>query len=160
MAPKSSKMRKQAKRNAQRKALRKARNLALVTGDVEQDIDPSEAMQYVLDRAVHMLRNAVAGVSDLQPDEVWVETMVGKIPNEWIRLEEDLRKEVTILAARMIDLDLEGRRVALSEAMATLLVPVFDAIFKDLKLTKAQKGRAPQAVRAGLALLEPGERAA
>jgi len=160
VAPKSSKQKSRQKRNANRKALRKARNLSLVRGEVEPDIDPSEAMQYVLDRAVHMLRNAVDGVADLKPDEVWVDTMVGRIPNEWIRLEEDLRKEVAQIAARMIDLDLEGRRVALAEAMATLLVPVFDHIFKELKLTKAQRALAPKVVKSGLALLEPGERVA
>lgn len=148
------------RRNANRKALRAARNLALVTGEVEEGIDPSEAMQLVLDRSVHMLRNAIQGVSDLKGDEIWRDTMVGRIPNEWIRLEEDLRKEVSQIAARMIDLDLEGRKVALTEAMAMVLVPVFDHIFKELKLTKAQKAKAPDVVRAGLQLLESGERAA
>lgn len=156
MAPKSAKQRRNQKHNVNRKALRKARNLALVRGEVEEEIDPSYAMQFCLDRSVHMLRNAMEGVSDLKPDEVWRDTMVGRIPNEWIRLEEDLRKEVTALAARMIDLDLEGRRVALSEAMATILVPVFDHIFKELKLTKAQKEKAPDVVRAGLKMLEGG----
>jgi len=160
MPPRSAKQRKQQKRNANRKALRKARNLALVRGEVETGIDPSEAMQFCLDRTVHMLRNAIEGVSNLKSDEVWVDTMVGRIPNEWIRLEEDLRKETTALAARMIDLDLEGRRVAVTEALATILVPVFDFIFKELKLTKAQRDKAPEIVRSGLKMLEGGEEAA
>lgn len=149
---------RQRKRNANRKALRKARNQALVTGTPEPDINPEDAMQFILDRAVHMLKNAIKGVADLKPDEVWVDTMVGRIPNEWIRLEEDLRKEVHQIAGRMLQLNIDGRRADAAEAIAIVMAPVLETIFKELKLTAKQKARAPEAVGVGMRLLEPGQK--
>jgi hypothetical protein len=128
----------------------------LVNGVPEPDIEPADAIQFVLDRAVHMLKNAVEGVSQLEPDEIWRDTMVGRIPNEWIRLEEDLRKEVTQIAGRMLQLDIDGRRADAAEAVAVLLAPILEHIFKELKLTKKQKELAPSAVHSGMKLLEGG----
>lgn len=145
---------RQNKRNANRKALRDARNLALLTGTPEENIDPHNAMQFILDRATHMLTNAIAGVENLQPDEVWRETMVGKIPNEWIRLEEDLRKEVWAIAGKMISLGIDDRKARAAEIMAQILAPVLAGILKDLALTPEQEERAPEVVEAHLKVLE------
>lgn len=158
MAPKAQRNRTKQRRNENRKALRKARDLALIRGEPEPGIQPSNAMQYVLDRAVHMLRNAEAGVEKLEPDEVWRDTQVGKIPNEWIRLEADLRQEVAQQAGRMIALDIEGRRANAAEAMALALAPVFKQILAELNLTPDQQAAAPAIVERGLKLLEGGQR--
>jgi hypothetical protein len=154
--PRSKAAKTKQRRNANRKALRKARNLALTTGEPEPDIEPEHAMQHILDRTLHMLRNTEKGVANLKPDEVWRDTMVGKIPNEWIRLEEDLRKEVAQVAGRMIALDIEGRRANAAEAIATLMAPVFEHVFGELGLTGKQKRLAPKAVHSGLKMLEGG----
>lgn len=147
---------RKAKRNAHRKALRLVRNLALTTGTPGENVDPANAMQYVLDRATHMLMNAVKGVEDLEADEIWRDTMVGRIPNEWIRLEDDLRKEVWGLAGKMIALDLDDRKARAAEIMAAILAPVLKGILDDLNLNKAQMAKAPKVIQGHLELLEGG----
>jgi len=146
--------RRQTKRRSQRKALREARALALTTGTPEENIDPGNAMQFILDRATHMLTQAIIGVEDLKPDEVWVDTMVGRIPNEWIRLEEDLRKEVWMIAGKMINLNIDDRKARAAEIMASVMAPVLKGILDDLVLTEEQKERAPEIVQAHLNVLE------
>ena len=149
--------RRQTKRRSQRKALREARAIALTTGTPEENIDPGNAMQFILDRATHMLTQAIIGVEDLNPDEVWVDTMVGKIPNEWIRLEEDLRKEVWGIAGKMITLNIDDRKARAAEIMASILAPVLKGILDDLKLNATQQKRAPEVIEAHLKVLEGGD---
>lgn len=144
------------RRNANRKMLRKARDLALVTGDVEANIDPADAFQYVLDRAFHMLQNASEGVSDLKADEIWRDTMVGRIPNEWIRLETDLRQEVFALSSKMISLGIDDRKARASEIMAAVLAPVLKGILDDLQLNKTQQAKAQEVIGRHLRVLEGG----
>jgi hypothetical protein len=150
--------RRQNKRRSQRKALREARNIALTTGTPEENIDPGNAMQFILDRATHMLTQAVLGVEDLSPDEVWVDTMVGRIPNEWIRLEEDLRKEVWGIAGKMITLNIDDRKARAAEIMASILAPVLKGILDDLHLNATQQKRAPDVIEAHLKVLEGGDK--
>jgi hypothetical protein len=147
--PKTKTAKGKQRRNVNRKLLRKVRNEALTRGESEPDIQPDDALQYVLDRAVHMLKNAIKGVESLKADEVWRDTQMGRIPNEWIRLEEDLRKEVSDHAGRMIALDIEGRCANAAEALSMVLAPVLDHILSDLGLTKAQKARTPAVVHNG-----------
>lgn len=149
--------RRQTKRRSQRKALKEARAIALTTGTPEENIDPGNAMQFILDRATHMLVQAISGVEDLQPDEVWVDTMVGKIPNEWIRLEEDLRKEVWMIAGKMITLNIDDRKARASEIMASILAPVLKGILEDLFLSPEQQEKAPEVIEAHLKVLEGGD---
>lgn len=145
---------RQTKRRSQRKALRDARALALTTGTPEENIDPGNAMQFILDRATHMLVQAISGVEDLSPDEVWVDTMVGRIPNEWIRLEEDLRKEVWMIAGKMITLNIDDRKARAAEIMASILAPVLKGILDELQLTPVQQEKAPEVIEAHLKVLE------
>lgn len=148
---------RQTKRRNQRKALKEARNIALTTGTPEENIDPGNAMQFILDRATHMLTQAVLGVENLEPDEVWVDTMVGRIPNEWIRLEEDLRKEVWMIAGKMITLNIDDRKARAAEIMASILAPVLKGILDDLALNEAQQEKAPAVIEAHLKVLEGGD---
>lgn len=149
--------RRQTKRRSNRKALKEARNIALTTGTPEENIDPGNAMQFILDRATHMLVQAVSGVENLEPDEVWVDTMVGRIPNEWIRLEEDLRKEVWMIAGKMITLNIDDRKARAAEIMASILAPVLQGILSDLQLTPEQEEKAPAIVEAHISVLEGGD---
>lgn len=160
MTPRTKEGKEKARRNENRKALRRieeqTRNVVLIEGRTEVDIAPEDAMQYTLDVATSMLKHAVEARATLRPDELWRDTMVGRIPNEWIRLEQDLRKEVYQIAGRMLQLDIDGRRANAAEAVAMLIAPVMDHIFKELHLTSKQKKAAPQAVHSGMKLLEGG----
>lgn len=156
-SPEAVAKKRQNKRRSQRKALKEARSLALTTGTPEENIDPGNAMQFILDRATHMLTQAILGVENLEADEVWVDTMVGRIPNEWIRLEEDLRKEVWMIAGKMINLNIDDRKARAAEIMASVMAPVLKAILEDLVLTPEQQERAPQIVQAHLQVLEGGD---
>lgn len=156
--PKSRKgeKRRKKRRNENRKALVEARNLALITGTPVEDIDPSYALNFILDRTFHMLKNAIEGVNTLEPDEIWRDTMVGRVPNEWIRLEDDLRREVMAIAGNMLRLDLDGRRVAATEVIAAVIAPVLKSILDQLNLTPEQQAVAPEIVTSQLKVLEGG----
>lgn len=113
-------------------------------------------MVEVLERTTSLLRVAAAEADKLAPDKMWITTIGGPMPHEWIRMEQDLRQEACFVAGRMLGLDIANRRVLAAERMAEVLAPIFKAVLDDLNLTAAQKKRVPQAVRGGLQLLEGG----
>lgn len=158
---KQQKLRKK-RRNENRRLLATARALTGMTAEQLQlgSINPIDAIQQVLDRGYAELVVASREVDNLKADEIWRDTMVGRIPNEWIRLQEDLKREVSTVAGKMLHLDVESRKAGAAELMAGALAPVLGEIFKKLQLTEAQKAKAPDIVRHELQLLEGGKKAA
>jgi hypothetical protein len=146
--------RRKKRRNENRKLLREVNRVAAMEAVVERDVDPADALQDVLDAAVARLHVAMAHANELDEDEVFRDTMMGKIPNEWLRLEKDLRSEVAVLAGRMIGLNIAGRQANAAEALATAIAPVLSGVFDGLGLTAAQKRKAPELVREHLQLIE------
>ena len=115
---------------------------------------PDEALQAVLDRTYSMLAFAMKKVDRLNGTELWRNTREGRVPNEWIRLEQDLRAEVAYISGRMIDLNIEGRKANAAELMASAIAPVLKRILSELELTDEQRKAAPRIVRQHLTLLE------
>lgn len=150
------------RRNENRKLLRAARErTGLTAAELDQgQVDPVHALEATLSRAYAEMTVASDEVDNLKSDEQWRDTMVGKLPNEWIRLEHELRKEVRIIAGKMMDLNIEDRKTRASELMAAAIAPVIGGILKDLKLTPQQKELAKEAVGAHLHVLEGGREAA
>lgn len=164
-APRSKRRKAPAKtganrRNANRKLLREARAHALATGVPIAGVEPIDAMQEALEKAVSMLRVATEEAGKLKQEERFRSTMVGPVPHEWIRLEADLRNEVVQISGRMIGLDIAGRNAAAAEAIALLMAPVMAGVLEDLGLSPSQKRKAPKVVKAHLEVLEGGSEAA
>jgi hypothetical protein len=135
---------------------RETRELAerfAAAGVVEQ-ADPLETLQHVLDRCFKMLVFTETEVESLTDQEFWRDTMSGKLPNEWIRLEQDLRNEVSATAGKMVALGIAERRMRASEVIAAAIAPALDGILRELKLSKAQRKLAPQVVERHLKLIE------
>lgn len=149
-------VKRKKRRNEQRKLLREARAITGMTAEDLGRIDPVEAIQRVLDRSYAQLVVAATEVDNLESDEIWRSTMVGLVPNEWIRLEKELRNEVGNTANRMLQLDIDDRKAHAAEVIAAVMAPVLEGVFKDLKLTDAQKRKAKESVGAHLRLLEGG----
>lgn len=124
---------------------------------VDFTVDPVTALQEVLDGAVADLRASQARVNDLEESVLWRDTMVGKIPNEWIRIRNDLRNEVERIANNMVRNGIADRAVQVSEAMAAMLVPVFTEMMLQLDLTPEQKALVPSVIEGALLPLERGE---
>ena len=71
-----------------------------VSVDVESN--PIAALQEVLDGWVADLRFAQSKVNELPEDEVFVDTMVGKMPNHWIKLRDEYRQKLEYCANNMV----------------------------------------------------------
>jgi hypothetical protein len=84
--------------------------------------DPIAALQEVLDGAVQDLRYAQGKVDQLTGPELWRDTLTGKIPNEWIRLRNELRVEVERCANNMVRNGIAERAVAIGEARMVLVI--------------------------------------
>lgn len=105
---------------------------------VKLDMDPIDALQECLDGAVSMLRWAGVKAAKVPDDKVMVMTAFGPIPNQYVRLEQDMRKEVAGLAARMVDLDIADRSVRLQEAKAMLIVQAIQAAARKAGIPRDQ----------------------
>lgn len=152
--------RQRRRRNEQRKLLREARRITGMTAVDLGRIDPVDAIQGVLDRAYAQLVVASTEVDNLEASELWRDTMVGRVPNEWIRLETELRREVGNVARSMLQLDIDDRKAHAAELIAAAIAPVLEGVFKDLKLTDKQKLKAKESVATHLRVLEGGRDAA
>jgi hypothetical protein len=130
-----------------------AQRMAVVTAD---GTDPTEAVQMVLDRAVAIHQYAAVKAEGLTQEQFWRETMMGRIPHEWVRFEADMRREVLNVAGRMLQLDIAGRQANAAEVLASTLAPVLEGIFSELKLTPEQREQAPALLRRELEALEAG----
>lgn len=94
---------------------------------VARGTSTNDALQECLDRVVALFRAAAAHVDELDDDELF-EMQPGPggsvitIPNRWITLETEMRKEVEALATRMTSLGIAERKVRVEEAQALLMV--------------------------------------
>jgi hypothetical protein len=116
--------------------------------------DPIEALQMCLDRAVEHWRVAMAAVDKIEEGNLFEDTINGKMPHHWFRLENQLRQEVTRLSAAMINLGIAERQVRVQEAQAMLLA-------KMVRDAAVEAGLPQEQVRAlGRALREQAARRA
>jgi len=148
-----TKRRKNANRRLLGEAIEKTRQEAPDQGPM----DPVTALGIVLDRTYSWLVYVQARTEKLPEERFWRKTKTGvRLPNEWIRLERDLRSELTYLSARMLDLDIEDRKAQAAEIVAQIFAPVIGGILKDLQLTKKQRAKVKGIVARHLALVEGG----
>lgn len=82
---------------------------------------PADALQECIDGLVADIRLAQKMVDRLPESELWRDTMVGKIPHEWIRLRDDYRSQLSHLAMAMEAKGIAERRVRVDEARAVLM---------------------------------------
>jgi hypothetical protein len=140
-----------------KRALHLARQEAARNAEgVRLDIDPADALQEVLDRAVSMLRFAGSKADELPESDVMVNTAFGPMLNAWARLETDLRQEVGALASRMVQIGIADRAVRVQEAKAALLVQAIMAAARDAGIPRDKVRALGPALRTQLAALEGG----
>ena len=134
-----------------------AQRLTGLSAEEMKNTDPVEAMQHVLDTAFGHLLFAGKQVGELDEDELWHTYFGEKVPNEWLVLEARLRQEVLDITARMMHLGIEDRRARVAEVLAITMAPVLEQMIRELRLTPAQRARAPQIIGTALKQLESGE---
>lgn len=110
------------RRNDNRKRLREARAVTeLRRSATRLDANPIDVIQEVLDGYVADLRFTQRMVDSLEEPELWRDTMVGRIPNEWIRLRDDIREKAATLAGAMVSRGIAEKAVNVRAAQAALM---------------------------------------
>jgi hypothetical protein len=85
------------------------------------DVNPVDAIQEVLDGLTADLRLTQKMVDTLPENQLWRDTMVGKLPNEWIRLRDEYRDRTAALAGSMVARGIAEKAVNVSAARAALM---------------------------------------
>lgn len=101
--------------------LRELRAQVMETSIPVHGTDPYEVIQEALENGLGYMRMYQAIVDDLTEDDLWRDTMVGRVPHEAIRALRDVRVEVSQLSAAAIKLGLDERRQRLDEAKVAML---------------------------------------
>lgn len=117
-------------------------------------ITMADVLQESLERVVGLMRLAGSKVDEVELEGFWEDTVAGKQPDKWFRLETALRREAVDIAARMMGLDIDARRVALAEAEAKLVERYIQAVLGKLELTPAQRRLIGPALREARAVIE------
>lgn len=89
-------------------------------------------------------------VSNLDPEDYWVVTMAGPIPNEWIRLRDDYRNQLEAMLQSLIRNGIAERHIAIEEAKAVLLVSQIREAARDAGLSPTQVKALGASLRARL----------
>lgn len=150
----------QAKREKDNKTAKQllghARDEALRASVSLRGVQPVEAFMEVLESALSMMRYARAQANQVPPENMWRDTIAGKIPNEWVKLERNMREEVAHLSAQAMKHGLEERQTAVAERMAEALAIGIAGVLDhpDLRLTAAQRKVMPRVVKESLELME------
>jgi hypothetical protein len=110
------------RRNENRKRLREARATTVARRSASSiDANPVDVIQETLDGLVSDLRFSQRMVDGLAEGELWRDTMVGRIPHEWIRLRDEYRQEAAALAGSMITRGIAEKAVNVRAAQAALM---------------------------------------
>jgi hypothetical protein len=111
------------------------------------EADPVEALQEVLDGLVADLRFTQKQVDRLPEDQLWRDTMVGRIPNEWIRLRDDYRQGVAALAGSMIARGIAEKAVNVKAAQAALMATMVKEALRRAGLPQSAIARVGDELR-------------
>lgn len=129
-------------RNAERKRLREARTVtASRRSSGRLDVASHEALQEVLDGLVQDLRFTQKMCDGIPHDKFWRDTMVGRIPNEWVRLRDHYREQVGHLALSIEAKGLAERSVRVKEAQAVMMAQMIREAAERAGLEPAQVNR-------------------
>lgn len=100
--------------------------------------EPIEALQWVINRCADLCRHAADKVDSLGEDELTVMTQFGPVDNQWIRLEERFRRELTDVCVSVEKIGLAERSVRLEEARAVLVISAIRDAAQEAGLTETQ----------------------
>jgi hypothetical protein len=132
----------------------------LAAGGAEVALAPETPTADVLAwalRRVHGTMLWAAGQAEAVPaDKFWVEYVDGQgnvrvEPNRWFLLERSMRDEAVKLAARMVDLGLAERAVAVEEAKAVMVAQAVRTAAEAAGLSPEQVVRLGEELRKSLA---------
>lgn len=99
--------------------------------------DPAEALQWMVDRITAMLKYAAHQADDLPDAEREVMGAFGPIPHYWIRVENDLRQELSTLCVNVERIGLADRMIRIQESRATLINRAMVAALKEAGVKQA-----------------------
>lgn len=103
--------------------------------------DYGKELEKILDVRISELNAAQEVVDTLQPDEYFRETMVGPIPNEWIRLRNEYRQQAETMLFKLVNAGIADRAVKVKEAQAVLLA-------QQVRAAAERAGLKPEQVQA------------
>lgn len=125
------------------------------------DVDPGEALQWIVNRVFDQLKYAARKADELDEGQVEERTDYGPIPGQWIRMEERLRLELSSLCVNVERVGLAERMVRIQEARALLIVQALTEAAAEAGIPRAKLKQIGPAFRRRLELIEGGsERAA
>jgi hypothetical protein len=126
--------------HARRRKRREAVEVAAweVRSAPEVRAEPIPSLQEALDGMVASLRVTQRHVDELHESELWRDGLMGRIPNEWIRLRDEYRDRVANLANALVRNGIADRAVQVQEARAALMVQMVVEAAERAGLSRTQ----------------------
>lgn len=135
------------------------------------DIDPHEALIYCVQQTAGEVFYATRKIASLNEEEelqrpTVITDRVGSKDGYtetkelaldlhiWIRVRQEAMDRLARYSKMALDAGVDERRVAIAENAASVLAPILQLVFEDLKLTKDQLKRAPSILERRLLAIE------
>lgn len=117
-------------------------------------VTPSRAVLGTLHLAAGQLAYATLKVGELDEEDMFVDTIAGKMPHHWIRLQGELEERVVRFSAAAAHMGVAERQTDLMAAHTEMMGELLRTVITDVGLTAAQRKKLGPALRKALPLIE------
>ena len=108
---------------------------------------PEQLFETLLDQINGQLQQVNVAVANVPNDEMWRDTIAGRVPNEWILLQRDLMDRAFRFAHSALGINLRRRQVEVEEAQAAMVAFLVKTALEEAGLPKTQQQAVMRAVR-------------
>ena len=117
-------------------------------GELPENVQPIDAIQHVVNRAMQWLRFAEGQVDELPENKlfVYVEGQ-GSIPAQWIHMETNLRAEFGAISEKLIKMGIAEKMVVLKEAEMAIMVGMIQAAMEEAGVPKTKQIAVAKSIR-------------
>lgn|GEM_PF-1170270 len=134
-----------------------AKEAATIMGEA-MDIEPHEALLSCVRIAAGEVAYCTTEIAALK--KATESTMFGEKLNVWIEVRQGAVAQLARYSKMALDAGVAERQVQIAERYGQMLAELIGGILEELKLTAAQKDKAPEIVRRRMQMLEGGAKAA
>lgn len=121
-------------------------------------VTPSEAVVGTLELVAGQLAYATLKVGELGEDEMFVNSIAGRVPHHWIQMQGVLQERIVKFAGAAASMGVAERKVDLLAAQTAMMGELLEGVMGDVGLTKAQRKKVGPAIRGRLATIESNAR--
>lgn len=120
------------------------------------DVAPGQVLISLMNLAAGQLAYVTQKVGELPEEKLFVDSIGGKIPNHWVRLQRTLMLDLKEYAKTAAGAGIDERMTRLAEEQAQQFNAVLEAVMEEVGLSSKQRAKVGPAIRGQLVAIQGG----